>query len=189
MLVGILAAQGAYKKHKEILDLIEINSIFVKDSEDLSCCDALIIPGGESTAIYNFINSNEMFDSIKKFSTSSHVFGTCAGMILMSCNKPTDLLKPLELIDFKVDRNAYGSQLDSFIVSIDVSFDSNQFTGVFIRAPKVTEYSNDIDVLAYYKDYPVLIRKDKFLACSFHPELTNDFRIHKYFIDMVNNAN
>ena len=185
MLIGILAAQGAYKKHKDILDTINVDSVYVKNANQLSGCDGLILPGGESTAISNIIQVNNLYESIKKFASDSYIFGTCAGMILMGSNKPTKLLKPLNLFDVKVTRNAYGSQVDSFIDNISLSFHRNKFSGVFIRAPKVISISNDIEVLSFYNDYPVLIRKDRFLASSFHAELTSDNRVHKYFVNMV----
>ena len=188
MLIGILAAQGAYKKHKDILDTINVDSVFVKNINQLSICDGLILPGGESTAIYNIIEGNNLYKSIKNFASDSYVFGTCAGMILMSSNKSTNLLKPLRLFDIKISRNAYGSQVDSFIDNVSLSFDSKKFSGVFIRAPKVISVSNDIELLSVYKDCPVLIRKDRFLASSFHPELTSDNRVHKYFVNMVQNG-
>ena len=107
----------------------------------------------------------------------------------MGSNKSTQLLKPLKLFDIKVSRNAYGSQVDSFIDKISLSFDRNKFSGVFIRAPKVISKANDIEVLSVYNDSPVLIRKDRFLASSFHPELTSDNRVHKYFVNMVQHGN
>ena len=189
MLIGILAAQGAYKKHKDILNTINVDSVYVKNVKQLSVCDALILPGGESTAISNIIQANNLYESIKSFASNSYVFGTCAGMILMGSNKSTQLLKPLKLFDIKVSRNAYGSQVDSFIDNISLSFDRNKFSGVFIRAPKVISRANDIEVLSVYNDSPVLIRKDRFLASSFHPELTSDNRVHKYFVNMVQHGN
>ena len=189
MLIGILAAQGAYKKHKDILDSINVNSIYIKNNNQLSGCDGLIIPGGESTAISNIIDTNDLYEPIKEFASKSYVFGTCAGMILMGCNRPTKSIKPLNLIDIKVSRNAYGSQLESFVDTISLSFDRDMFTGIFIRAPKIIGISKDTEILSIYNDSPVLIRKNRFLASSFHPELTNDYRVHKYFVNMVQNAN
>ena len=102
----------------------------------------------------------------------------------MGCNRPTKSIKPLNLIDIKVSRNAYGSQLESFVDTISLSFDRDMFTGIFIRAPKIIGISKDTEILSIYNDSPVLIRKNRFLASSFHPELTNDYRVHKYFVNM-----
>ena len=187
MIVGILALQGDYQKHRDVLNSLEVHSILVHNSDDLNKCHALIIPGGESTTISKQIDNNGLRCELKEFSKHKPMFGTCAAMIILSNAEPQINMKPLNIIDFKISRNAWGRQVDSFSAEINLSFDPDSvFNGMFIRAPKVNYMSDKLKALAFYKDEPVLLTDGLHLVSSFHPELGNDFRIHKFFMDKIN---
>ena len=129
------------------------------------------------------IEENDLHDSMIQFSEENPVFGTCAGMILMATHVQDDRVRTLDLIDMTVDRNAYGSQVDSFIDELDVSTYGESFSmrGVFIRAPRIAELGDRVEVLASIANEPVLVQQGHHLAAAFHPELTNETRIHHYF--------
>ena len=187
MKIGILALQGNYHQHKIVLDILGIPNLFIRNVNELNGCDALIIPGGESTAISKLIDNNHLRKKLIDFAMTSPLLGTCAGMIMLSSTEPTDNIMPLNLMDFQVKRNAWGSQIYSFSTSITLDFDRNRsFHAVFIRAPKIKRFSKDIQVLATYNDEPVLFSNGMHLASAFHPEIGNDFRIHEYFINQIN---
>ena len=189
--IGILGIQGAYLKHKEILESLSVKSIIVKYSKQLDDIDGLIIPGGETTAFTKQMNYKITFDDLKKFAMTNPTFGTCAGIITQSTGINNKKILQLEVLNAIIERNAYGSQIDSFIDKIDLKFDNSNepFQAIFIRAPKIIEVGNDIKVLATLNGEPVLIESKSHLGATFHPELTNDSRIHKYFIDKVNDSN
>lgn len=161
-IVGVLALQGAFIEHIKVLKNLKIKTIEVRNQTEINSVDALIIPGGESSVINQLLDFN-----LPKIP----IFGTCAGCIILS---------QLGLIDIKIERNAYGSQLDSFEADLN-----NGFHGVFIRAPKITSIGKNVEVLAKHNDEPVLVRQGKYLAATFHPELTNDTSIHELFLNMI----
>ena len=133
------------------------------------------------------IDSNGLRSGLQEFSKNNPIFGTCAGMIILSSAKDEPNMTPLSIMDFKINRNAWGRQIDSFSADIALSFDQfNTFNALFIRAPRATCVPDSLEILASYNNEPVLITDGMHLASSFHPELGDDFRIHKFFIDKVN---
>ncbi len=184
--VGVLALQGAYQKHIDMLYALGVPAHTVRQSHELDDCCALIIPGGESTTISLLIQQNGLYEPIKAFAENHPVMGVCAGMIMMATEVDDDRVTPLGLIPFKALRNHYGRQVHSFTADINLEFDSgNQgFQAHFIRAPGMKELDAEIEVLAKYQDEIVMIRYGKHLALSFHPELTRDTRIHQYWLNL-----
>jgi len=186
--IGVLALQGDFREHLEMLHSIGVNPVAVKSREALSFVDGLIIPGGESTTIGKIMKEMELFDDLKKkIEDGLPVFGTCAGMIVLakSISGFPDQVR-LEAIDITVERNSYGRQVESFETDIKIPvLGDKPFRAVFIRAPKVVEMGKEVEVLAYFNKDPVLLKQKNVLACSFHPELTMDSRIHRYFLEMV----
>ena len=175
--VGVLAIQGAYSKHSDMLKSLGADVKLVKSDNDFDNVDRLIIPGGESTTLLNVLAKHSLFDKLYDFCSKKPVFGTCAGSIILS--KGQDYLC---LIDLTVERNAYGRQLDSFVTNLE--FNDKSVSGVFIRAPKFMVVGDNVDVLSCYNQSPVLIRQGNILVSSFHPELTSDASIHEYFLNM-----
>lgn len=184
--VGVLALQGNYNQHKRMLDILEIKNILVRYPQELENCDLLIIPGGESTAISKQIERNNFRYPILNFAKTHSVFGTCAGMILLSSSEKSNNLKPLSIMDFKVDRNAFGRQVDSFSGNLCLEYDStDSFKGLFIRAPKISQLGKGIEVLATYEKQPVMVTNGMHFATTFHPEIGDDYRIHEHIMDKI----
>lgn len=185
--VGVLALQGAFSSHEIVLNSLGVRSHQVRTPQDLSVVDALIMPGGESTAMSQLLDSSELFEPIKK---SVHegmpVFGTCAGMILLAKKiiDGRDDQVSLNAIDIEVQRNAYGRQLDSFEADILIGV-ADTFHAVFIRAPRIVKSASTVEVLAKYDDDIVLAKQKNVLVASFHPELSNDVRVHEIFIKEI----
>ena len=181
--IGVLGLQGAYAKHLAILQQLDVQAVDVRKPEDLEECHGLIIPGGESTTMTKLINEIDMHDALLKFSVDRPVFGTCAGMILMAAKVDDGRVKTLNLLDIEVERNAYGRQIDSFIDKLDVTTNGQAFSmrGVFIRAPRIKNMGDGVEVLASVNGEPVLVQEGHHMAAAFHPELTGETRIHNYF--------
>ncbi len=202
--VGVLALQGAVREHIYMIKRCNTNGIAIKKPEELSQVDALIIPGGESTAIGKLIVKYGFPGPIKElFKKGVPIYGTCAGLILLAdrtTNMPVNLtkkvieqrgIKPplLGLMDIEVRRNAFGRQRESFETSLNIPRIGPQpFRGVFIRAPWIESVGPNVEVMARLEDKIVMARQEKLLVTAFHPELTGDFRIHKYFIQMITRA-
>jgi 5'-phosphate synthase pdxT subunit len=176
MRVGVLAVQGAFREHAAVLRRLGAEVVEVRKPEHLEGLDGLVIPGGESTAIGRLIRLYGLEDGIRRF--TAPVFGTCAGMILLDRNH-------LGLVDLEVDRNAYGRQVASFEADLELDGEDEPLRGVFIRAPRVREAGPEVEVLAALDGEPVLLRQGRFLVASFHPELTDDPRVHERFLDLV----
>lgn len=188
--IGVLALQGAFAKHKAMIERLGGAVILVRTPEDLIKCDGLIIPGGESTTIYRQMNFIELVAPLLEFAKKKPVFGTCAGLILMS----KDLIngsttQPLGLLDVTVERNSYGRQIDSFQTELEVMLSKSPKTvsAFFIRAPKIRRCGPDVKVLANFASEPVLVQQGFHLGATFHPELTADTFIHEYFLSIVDN--
>ncbi len=186
MRVGVLALQGDFAAHAKALERVGAESVEVRSPEQLASCDALIIPGGESTVIGKLMVRYGLFDAIQEF--DKPVWGTCAGLILMGKKitqgeerggQPT-----LGLMDISVARNAFGRQIDSFEADIDSTLGT--IHGVFIRAPYIAESGDDVEKLAYYEGKLILARQGRFLVSAFHPELTDDTTLLKYFLSFNN---
>ena len=187
--VGILALQGDFLEHSMMLKHLGIPSVEVRLPRDLDVIDALILPGGESTTMVRLLDLHDLRDPLqRRVKEGMPVWGTCAGMILMASSLTEDRPEPLSRMDIEVTRNAYGRQLESFETNLDVpALGKTQLNAIFIRAPGVVNIGPGVDVLARLSDgTPVAVREGSKMATAFHPELTNDFRFHEYFIEIVN---
>jgi 5'-phosphate synthase pdxT subunit len=176
MKVGILAVQGDFREHAAMLRRLGAEPVEIRKPEQLEELDGLVIPGGESTAIMRLVRIYGLEEALRRFSRP--VFGTCAGMILLGRDH-------LGLIDVSVRRNAYGRQVASFEADLELAEQNETVRGIFIRAPRVSEVGPDVEVLAELDGEPVLLREGRFLVASFHPELTDDTRVHELFLDLV----
>lgn len=187
MKIGILALQGAFIEHKHKLDKLNIPCFYIRNKQDLlKEKDGLIMPGGESTAMYKLIVELDMLTQLEdEIKNGLPVFGTCAGLILLA-NKLTGQDESfLKVMDITVTRNAYGRQLSSFITH-DL-FNNKSIPMTFIRAPYIEDVGKDVDILSVVDEKIVAARQNNMLVTAFHPELTNDLTIHTYFIDMIKN--
>ena len=176
MRVGVLAVQGDFREHAAVLRRLGADVVEVRTPGQLDGLDGLVVPGGESTAIMRLTRLYGLDEALRAFDRP--VFGTCAGMILVD-------REHLGLADILVDRNAYGRQVASFEAELDVEGEDEPVRGVFIRAPRVREVGPDVEVLAKLDGEPVLLRDGTVLAAAFHPELTDDTRVHELFLDLV----
>lgn len=186
--VGVLALQGAFARHVDALGRLGAAAVEVRTPSQLADVDALVLPGGESTTLSKLLVLNEMFEPVaSRLAAGMPVFGTCAGMILLGHKvldgRPDQL--SFAAIDIDVRRNAYGRQVDSFEVDLDVDGFDEPFHAVFIRAPRVERMGAGVEVLARVNDDAVLCRADNVLVASFHPELTDDLRIHRRFLEEI----
>ena len=190
MNIGILSLQGDFQKHREICVLLKAPCIFVRQTEDLSLIDGLIIPGGESTTMGKLLERFSLLEPLRaKIREGLPVFGTCAGMIILARDLVRYEQPGLKLMDIAVERNAYGRQVESFEAPVQVPvLGKDPVNAVFIRAPRITDIGADVETLAVFEDRPVLVRQKNMLACSFHPELVGETRLHAYFLDMVTEA-
>ena len=185
MKIGVLALQGDFKEHLEMLKKCEIDAVEVRLKEDLAKVDGLIIPGGESTTIGNLMSKSGIDNEIiKKYNQGMPIYGTCAGAILLAKEIEGSIQPRLGLLDIKITRNSYGRQQDSFEACIDLR-NIGKVDGVFIRAPAIKNISKNVDVLGRYENNPVLVQQNNVLASTFHTELTDDIKLHKYFVQMV----
>ena len=176
MKIGVLAVQGNFREHVSMLRRLGADPVEIRKPEQLEDLDGLVIPGGESTAIARLVRLYGLEDAISAFERP--VFGTCAGMILLD-------RRHLGLLDFEVSRNAYGRQVASFEADLDLIGEDEPLRGIFIRAPRVAEAGPEVEVLAELDGEPVLLRQGRVLVAAFHPELTNDTRVHERFLDLV----
>ena len=174
--IGILAVQGNFREHATMLRRLGADPVEVRKPEQLDGLDGLIVPGGESTAIARLMRVYGLDEPVAGF--SGPMFGTCAGMILFDRSH-------LGLLDVDATRNAYGRQVASFEADIELTGEEEPVRGVFIRAPRVSEAGEGVEVLGRLDDEPVLVREGRILAASFHPELTDDTRVHERFLEMV----
>jgi 5'-phosphate synthase pdxT subunit len=185
--IGVLALQGDFAKHITMLEKLGVEAVEIKKPEQLENCDGLIIPGGESTTLTKLMEKYGFYEPLREFSRKFPVMGTCAGAIMVADKVDDHRVKPLQLISISIHRNGYGRQLDSFITEIEIPFlsDPSLFRAVFIRAPKIQEANNGAKTLMSCEGKPVMVRENNVLAITFHPELTSDPRIHRYFLQMA----
>jgi 5'-phosphate synthase pdxT subunit len=183
--IGVLALQGDFARHAEVIRKLGHHPVQVRVPDTLDTVRALIIPGGESTTLQKLFLLSNFDEAIRKFSGTKPVMGTCAGSILLSKNADRLERPPLGLIDIDVHRNAYGRQKESFLDDIEISLNGtvDRFQGVFIRAPRITRTGSHVEILGRYGDEIVMAAEGRILVCTFHPELTNNVRIHQYFVD------
>lgn len=186
-MIGVLALQGGFDRHIRMLESMGQPAGPVKTPGELMPCSGLIIPGGESTTLTILMEKYGLYDAIRTFAQNKPVMGTCAGAIMLSSRVDDTRVKPLGLMDTATSRNAYGRQVESFVTRIDTPFtgDTEPLRAIFIRAPGIRVESPDVDILAELDGHPVILQQGRFLALAFHPELTDDPRIHRYFIDIM----
>ena len=191
MKIGILALQGDFHEHQVCFNKLRVKTQLVRSVADLNLCDSLVIPGGESTTISKLLNiSNLDSEIITKSKNGMPLWGTCAGLILISNKIIEGDPDPLKILDIKTSRNFYGRQVDSFVEKINLFNDKDEFEAIFIRAPKIMEIGKNIDIIALTNDNsPVAVQSKNILGTTFHPEVTDDLRIHKHFIRMGSNKN
>ncbi len=188
MKIGVLASQGAFAEHISVLHRLEAEAVSVRLPSELAGLDGLIIPGGESTSICRLMIDYNLRDEIKGLAKKGlPVFGTCAGMILLAKKLPDSFPEPLGLMEITVRRNAFGRQRESFEIELLIPVLGNvPFPGVFIRAPAIEQVNGKAEMLARLPDGTgVAARQGKMLVSAFHPELTDDLRFHRYFLDIV----
>lgn len=186
--IGILALQGAFIEHQQILEDLGAETVQVRLPKHLKDLDGLVIPGGESTTISKLATIYGLIEPLREFAQEKPTWGTCAGLIFLAKDIGIGQETILAVLDAKVDRNAFGRQFDSF--ETDLAFqglaNDSPFHAVFIRAPIVRSVGEGVEILAQLKDDSIVaVRQGHLLATAFHPELTNDNRLHRYFYDMV----
>jgi 5'-phosphate synthase pdxT subunit len=177
--IGVLALQGNFREHAAMLRRLGADPVEVRKPEQLDRLDGLVVPGGESTTFMRLMRLYGLEDAIRAF--QQPVLGTCAGLIVLD-------REHLGLVDVEVARNAYGRQVFSFEADLDLAGDDQPLRGVFIRAPRVEVTGEDVEVLAELDGKPVLLRQGRFLVATFHPELTDDTRVHELFLESVREA-
>jgi 5'-phosphate synthase pdxT subunit len=191
--VGLLTLQGDYDKHRKAFRSLGRETCDVRRPGELAEVSCLVIPGGESTTLTRLVDRAGLREPLRDFAKSHPVMGTCAGLIMLATEltgekRPDYGVEPLGLLDCTVIRNGYGRQIDSFTAPLSLEkLDQvvDPFPAVFIRAPRITAVGPDVEVLASYKDEPVIIRQNLLLGMAFHPELTDDTRIHRYFLELL----
>ena len=191
IVIGVLALQGDVREHIEAVQKAGAKAVPVKTREEIESVDGLIIPGGESTTVGKLLDRFGLMDVVRRMpGECKPIFGTCTGMILLAKEIENSAREQprLCLMDVTVRRNAFGRQVDSFEEDIPVKGIDGPVRAVFIRAPFVTEIKPGVEVLAEYQGHPILVREGHLLAAAFHPELTDDVRVHKLFIEMVKEA-
>jgi pyridoxal 5'-phosphate synthase pdxT subunit len=190
MKIGVLALQGAFREHREVLDALGVEAIEVRTPEALSGLDALFLPGGESTTITRLLHTAQLIEPIRAvLDEGLPVFGTCAGLIVLADDARDQhgaAAPPLfGALGCTVLRNGYGTQRDSFEAPLRIDGIEGTFPGVFIRAPLIESVRPGVDVLAAHDGHPVLVRQGRVWAASFHPELSGDLRLHQRFLQEV----
>lgn len=189
MKIGILALQGAVAEHIRSIEAAGGEGVAVKRTEELQDLDGLIIPGGESTTIGKLMRKYGFIDAVREFSQQGKpIFGTCAGLIVLAERIEGQDDAHLQLMDMTVARNAFGRQRESFETDLTIKGIDEPVRAVFIRAPLIKEVSPKVDVLSTYNGEIVTARQGHLLASSYHPELTDDYRLHAYFLDMAKEA-
>lgn len=188
MKIGVLALQGAVAEHLKMIAAAGAEGVAVKKAEQLADLDGIIIPGGESTTIGKLMREYGFIEAIRDFSEQGHpIFGTCAGLIILANDIVGNEQAHLRLMNMTVQRNAFGRQRESFETELAIKGIDERVNAVFIRAPLIKEVGADVDVLATHNGEIVAARQGHLLAASFHPELTDDYRMHAYFLDMIRN--
>jgi pyridoxal 5'-phosphate synthase pdxT subunit len=174
--IGVLAVQGNFREHVAMLRRLGADALEVRKPEQLRGLDGLVIPGGESTTFMRLMRLYGLDGAVREF--AGPVFGTCAGMIVLDRNH-------LGLVDLEVERNAWGRQVHSFEADLELQGDDVPVRGIFIRAPWIEDAGPEVEVLAAHDGHPVLARQGRFLVAAFHPELTDDTRVHELFLELV----
>ena len=184
MKIGVLALQGDFEAHRRRLEELGAEVVLVRNPEDFDQLDGLVIPGGESSAFLKLLGERT-FQKLNEFVHSKPTFGTCAGAIMLAREVENPHQPGLNAIDISIRRNAYGRQIDSTIVEAATALGSEPLEMVFIRAPRITRVGPGVKVLAQRDGFPALVRQGKLLAATFHPEMTTDSRVQRFFLDMI----
>jgi 5'-phosphate synthase pdxT subunit len=179
MKIGVLAVQGNFREHAAMLRRLGAEAVEVRKPEELAGLDGLVIPGGESTTFMRLMRLYGLEEAVRSFARP--IFGTCAGLIVLDHEH-------LGLLDVDVARNAYGRQVASFEADLELAGEDTPLRGIFIRAPRVKRAGDAVEVLAELDGEPVLLRQGRFLVATFHPELTDDTRVHELFLESVREA-
>ena len=187
--IGVLGLQGAVHEHIRSVEACGVEAVVVKSVEQLDEMNGLILPGGESTTMRKLIDQYGLMEPLREFARlGKPMFGTCAGLILLAKELVGYADPHLGLVDVTVERNSFGRQKDSFEAELSIVGLDEPFVGVFIRAPHIVKVGENVEVLAKHEGRIVAAREGQFLGCSFHPELTDDHRFTKLFVDMVKQA-
>jgi len=189
--IGVLALQGNYYMHNQVLESIGFEPVSIRYPYELDSVEGLVIPGGESTTMSKLMNRIGFYKPLRVFAKDYPVLGTCAGLILMSEQVVDAEIKPLGLLDVKIERNGYGRQISSKTVDIKFELKNTNYNilGSFIRAPKIVSYGSSVEVIAMRNGFPIIVKNDKHMGISFHPELDNISILHEYIFvgDRANN--
>ena len=183
--IGVLALQGAFDVHAKRLTELGAAAVLVRRPEQLAALDGLVIPGGESTTFLKNLERAGFYDVLNAFVQTKPVFGTCAGCILLAKDVENPPQRSFGVLDVTVERNAYGRQNDSVILNAETSLPGGPLEMVFIRAPRISRIGPKLETLATRNGDPTLVRQGRLLAATFHPELTEDRRVHQLFLDIV----
>ena len=186
--IGVLAIQGDYAAHAEALSETEAEPCEIRKPDQLAALDGLILPGGESTTMLRFLEKHGFYEGLKEFCDTHPVFGTCAGAILLAREVRNPAQRSLGVLDAVVERNAYGRQIDSAILTAQTELAGGPLEMVFIRAPRIVETGPGVEVLASREGSPALVRQGAVMAATFHPELSADRRVHRLFVKIVTDA-
>jgi pyridoxal 5'-phosphate synthase pdxT subunit len=187
MNIGVLALQGDFDAHRRRLEELGADVILVRKAEDFDHIDGLVIPGGESTTFLKLLPKN-LLERLRDFVHTKPTFGTCAGAILLAKHVTNPDQPGLNALDMTVERNAYGRQIDSTILEANTKLSDEPLEMVFIRAPRIQQVGDGVEVLAERDGYPVLVRKGSVMAATFHPELSEDPRVHAEFLKLIQNG-
>jgi 5'-phosphate synthase pdxT subunit len=188
MKIGVLAIQGDYEAHKRRLEQLGAEVMLVRKPEQLDAVDAIVIPGGESSTFLNFLSERGFLEKLRDFVSTKPTFGTCAGAILLATEVENPPQPSLQALDIRIRRNAYGRQNESSIKEAATQLGEQPLEMVFIRAPKIMSTGKNVEVLATASGDPVLVRQGKIMAATFHPELSDDTRVHQEFLKLVKNG-
>jgi 5'-phosphate synthase pdxT subunit len=183
--IGVLALQGAFEAHAKALTSLGVTAKLIRTPAELVNLDGLIIPGGESTTFLKFLERDGFLDALQSFVETTPTFGTCAGAILLATEVLNPAQKSLAVLDITIERNAYGRQVDSTILTAPTTLAGGPLEMVFIRAPRITRTGPQVETLATRDNFPVLVRQGHLLAATFHPELSHDPRVHQLFLDLI----
>ena len=187
MIIGVLALQGDFDAHRRRLEELGADVVLVRKPAQLDEIDALVIPGGESSAFLKLLGKHG-FEQLNKFVHAKPTFGTCAGAIMLARQVENPHQPGLNAIDMTIRRNAYGRQIDSTILEASTALGGDPLEMVFIRAPRIEAVGSEVEVLAKRGDDPVWVRQGRVMAATFHPELSSDSRVHAEFLKLVKNG-
>ena len=183
--IGVLALQGDYDAHARAFAAAGARTVLVRKPEQLAGLDGLVMPGGESTTMLKFLEQHGFFAALKDFVSCTPAFATCAGCILLAREVLHPAQRSLGVFDATVERNAYGRQIDSTILTAPTELPGGPLEMVFIRAPRITRVGPDVEIFARRDGFPTLVKQGHLLVATFHPEMTTDTRVQEFFLDMV----